>query len=74
MGRCSILQLEIQINKHLPPHLQSSTLIHEIIHMIADLGSVELTEQSVDALALGMYSFIKENPKLVAKLIKGDRL
>lgn len=74
MGRCSLLRLEIQVNKHMPPHAQGSTLVHELIHMIADMHSVELTEHQVDSLALGVFSFIRENPKLVAKLTKGEPL
>lgn len=74
MGRCSLALLEIQISKHMPPHAQGSTLIHEIIHMIADMHSIELSEHQVDSLALGLFSFIRENPKLLTKLTKGERL
>ena len=55
MGRCFLPKLEILINNSMPPDIQGSTLIHELIHMIADMNSVEINEQQVDIKYLGVY-------------------
>ena len=74
MGRCHLPKLEILINNSMPPDIQGSTLIHELIHMIADMNSVKITEQQVDTISLGVYSFIKENPKMIDSIIKSRPL
>ena len=74
MGRCYLPKLEILINKEMSPDIQGSTLIHELMHMIADMHSIEINEQQIDALTLGIYSFIKENPKMIDNIIKGKSL
>ena len=74
MGRCYLPKLEILINKDMPPDIQGSTLIHELLHMIADMNSLKITEQQVDTMSLGIYSFIKENPKIIDSIIKSRPL
>ena len=74
MGRCYLPKLEILINSNMAAEIQGSTLIHELMHMIADMHSVEITEQQIDAMSLGIYSFIKENPKMIDNIVKGKSL
>ena len=69
MGRCNLKESRISISNSMPKDLQGSTLVHEVIHYIADLNSIELTEQSVDGLALGVFSFIHDNPELIKERI-----
>ncbi len=62
MGHSDIGAGTITIDNTMPTDTIQSTLIHELIHIIAGLNSISLTEQSVDGLAIGIYSFIKNNP------------
>ena len=39
-------------------------LLHEIIHGVEDMYSLELTEQQVDSLANGLLLVLKNNPKI----------
>ena len=70
MGRCSIKDLSILINDSMPHDSTSSVLLHEIIHMIAALNSIELKEQEVDGITLGLLSFIRNNSDIIEEYIK----
>lgn len=41
---------------------QESTLLHEIIHVIATIQSVDLKEKDVELIEAGLYQVIKDNP------------
>ena len=69
LGKCSLKNGKILLNKNLPKDVLSSTLLHEVTHMIADLNSIDLDEQVVDNLSLGYLSFIKNNRKLIEEMI-----
>lgn len=53
-------------NKSYHPEFIEQTFIHEVLHLI-DINYLngKLTEDQVDAMATGMYAFLKDN-----KLIK----
>ena len=38
---------------------------------ISELTSLELSEQQVDGVAVGVFSFLKDNPKYVKELFDG---
>lgn len=61
MGRCNVLKSKISINSLLPEDVKRNTFIHELIHWVHDTTGVELSEQDVDGLALGINSFITNN-------------
>ena len=65
LGRCSAGLLKILVSNKAAKDIQDSTVLHEIIHMIFDLNSLEYHESTVDALALGINSLIKNNPELI---------
>jgi Zn-dependent peptidase ImmA (M78 family) len=44
------------------------TICHELTHAIESLTGISLTEEQVQAIALGWYSIIKENPKFIGGL------
>lgn len=69
MGRASVKSGIIRINKNMSDDTVQSTFIHELVHIIADLNSIELNEQTVDGIALGIHSFLKNNyPKNILEM------
>lgn len=65
LGRAYIKDGEILLNIDQSEDSLKSTLIHEITHYISDLLSLELSEQQVDGIAMGMFTVLKDNPKLI---------
>lgn len=68
MGRASLKDQTIRLNDILPNDTRHSTLLHEVIHLISDLTSVELSEVQVDVVAQGMFTLMKDNPQVVADI------
>jgi len=68
MGNSSVLEQKIQLNAAMPHDVRCSTLLHELVHAISDLMSAGLSEAQVDAVAVGMFTIIKDNPELIAEL------
>jgi len=62
VGNSNFAKGIIIVDGSMPVDAIRSTFLHELIHIIAALNSIELTEQSVDGLAIGIHSFIKNNP------------
>lgn len=61
MGVTNVLASKILIRSDLPTDVKRSTTIHEVIHWIANMNSIELDEQDVDGLAMGINSLITNN-------------
>jgi hypothetical protein len=57
-------QMRVSVLAGMPHDIQSSTVLHEVIHVIDKLFQLDLTETDVDCLAISMYSLLKENPAL----------
>ena len=64
-GKAFAAEQKIEINNMIPVDLQQSTFLHELIHIILDLGSIELPEETIDCIAFGFMSFIRNNPDMV---------
>jgi len=64
MGRADVKILKVNVSSDLHSDIQKSTLVHELLHIICDILSVELEENEIDAIALGVYSLIKNNKHL----------
>ncbi len=71
MGRASIKDLVININENMPIDSLQSVLLHEVMHLISDMCDIELTEAQVSATSLGMFSFMRGNPELIALISHG---
>jgi len=69
MGRCCVKTQTIRINKNMPPENRNKVLLHEIIHAIADENGIGLTETQTSVLATGLFAFLRDNPKIVTKII-----
>jgi len=72
MGRCDMKEARILINSSIDKDMQGSTFMHEVMHMIADMNNIEISEQSIDGFALGITSFIRNNPKFINEIIRNQ--
>ena len=70
LGRASLKDQTIRLNEAMLKDVRYSTLLHEIVHLISDLNTIELTEVQVDVVAMGLFTLIKDNPKLIADMSK----
>jgi len=72
MGRCSIRAGEILLNGKMGRDAALSTLLHEAIHAALDITAVKMPdgqmEPLVGILEAFMFSFIRDNGNLVAKI------
>lgn len=73
MGRSYIKTGQIVLNKTMQQDSKRSTMIHEAVHYISDLTSSDLTEQQIDAVAVGMFSLLKDNPEFIKELFYGKK-
>lgn len=55
-GDCNTANAYIRINKDITKQQQEDTLLHEVIHIISDELTLELTEGQVGRLATILYS------------------
>ncbi len=50
----------------------TQTLLHEAVHAIAaQIGKQNMNENTVDALAYGVYQLMRDNPELVRMIKRG---
>lgn len=61
MGRACLIEQVITINNRLAPGSKLTTFLHEIVHMICDIQSVELSETQISALSVGIQSLLVES-------------
>lgn len=61
-GECRPDQLEVVINPNQHNAMLAHTLLHEIIHCIEQKLQLNMTEQQVDLVALGMLDLIRHSP------------
>ena len=66
IGMSNLRRGTIWLRKNMPADFEHSTLLHEVIHQIACLNSLNLPneEVTIDVLALGLFQFIRDNPWL----------
>lgn len=69
MGRWLGKKGEILINDQMPQDIKDSTLLHEIIHALADMSSLEMSEIQVAVLSNGLFETLRSNPDLSLRLI-----
>lgn len=65
LGVANLHNNRITIRDSIPNDKKRSVFCHELLHIIADMHSIELTEQDVDAVSLGINSFITNNLKWI---------
>ena len=68
MGMASVVDMAVVINKNMPKDAIRSTTLHEIVHIVDGLLQLELTEQQVDGVAIGIHSLLKDNKRFMENL------
>jgi len=65
MGRSLARRGRILLADDLSHDVARSTLIHELLHAVETLFSLDLPDHVIDIFALAVYSMLKDNPHLV---------
>ncbi len=63
----------IKISEELSVSQQESTLLHEILHAVADNFGLDLPEQTISILEGGLYQVLKDNYDLDLLNIKNNK-
>lgn len=71
-GQNDLVKSKIEISSDLKDCAKSITLIHEILHFIDNMWQLELCEQSIDSISIGIHSFMKNNPGAVKAIQESD--
>ena len=60
----------IVINKNLPKDIQANTLMHELVHCIADQNDLQINdnETEISVIANNLHAILKDNKKLVKQM------
>lgn len=62
--------MEIELDTEQGKERRKESLLHEVIHAIEKDMEMEFTEKEVARLASGLFSFMRENPKIVAWMME----
>lgn len=69
LGRFDIAKEEISVDKDLAGDVYLSTILHEVVHGIYHILAVEHEEEHASGMAVGMMSFIRNNPDFIAMVL-----
>jgi hypothetical protein len=75
-GETDFSNLTIMFHESLDPSVKSSTLLHEILHVVFDefaLAKDDCEERVVSAFTNGLCQVIRDNPDVLAFIIGGLR-
>jgi hypothetical protein len=70
LGESDLENQALTIKEGLKVEQETSTLLHECIHAIADSLGLGLTEKQVQGLETGLYDLNKANPRFFSHLRK----
>ena len=74
MGATDKCDLTIYVRNNLKPPVERTVLLHEMVHAMCDSFNLGFDdnehEEIVDAIAKGMYNFMKQNPEVIKWLLK----
>lgn len=70
MGRSMLAAGRIILKEDMPEEIKMATLLHEILHFIADLNDLPIVknEQVISGLANGLMTFFKDNHEVVKRI------
>jgi hypothetical protein len=68
MGRQDTNRQEIFVREGQPLESEQDTVLHEVIHSVEETLELEMTENQVTKLAIGLLAVIKDNPGFVTYL------
>jgi hypothetical protein len=76
LGRSSTIKGRISIRKGLPEDILLETVLHEVIHMIADVTAIGIRgdETSVSVLSCALSSFLRDNTQFVERVCRARDL
>lgn len=75
IGRANYVHTNIKISIDSSNVIQQETVIHEILHCIANqmgLSRLQDDEDMIDALSTGLLNVIRDNPKIIDYLQSND--
>lgn len=71
MGTANSLNGKIYINSTMSEDFMVSTILHEVVHIMSGIQSLGLEdERTIDGIALGIMSLIRNNPELVRQIMQ----
>lgn len=70
LGVADMVNSRILLREGMKKDLRDSTLVHEAIHMIADIIGVPLDEEQTRQMTAGFYSLVVDNPGIIADMIE----
>lgn len=69
LGRCNVMDEKITINPTLPTDTANSTVLHEVLHYLSDIGGLNMPEAQVAGLEPLLFAFLRNNPDFVGQLM-----
>lgn len=69
-GECRTLEQRILIEDGQQPDTQKDTILHEVIHAIADEMDLDLSEEQVGGAAKGILAVLMDNPTFARYLLR----
>jgi hypothetical protein len=70
MGRSCVSNGVIRIKADMPEDIKQSTLLHEVIHMIADMNGIKVSESTVGVLENGLFEVLRSNPEFAREICR----
>lgn len=74
LGEINHVENQIQVNAAYSEEEQKITLIHEVLHGIDELFSIELEEEQVEQLGKGLFLVLTDNNLNVVRYETKDKL
>ena len=69
LGRASITDSQILLRENLSETMKMQTLMHEIVHVIADMNDLpRMDDAMVSGISNPLFDFIRQNPELVKRI------
>ena len=62
--------LQVRIGSGMAPDEERETLMHELTHAVENQLGLDLKEEQVRQLSVGMFAVFRDNPKLVSYMFK----
>ena len=63
-GLIQYLPEKIVLNADASEEQKKSTLVHELLHALDEMYSIELEEKQVEKLGTALYILLQDNPKM----------
>ena len=76
MGRADSIDGTVRLRSGLPPGTREATILHEILHLIADMNDLKIKDDDtvISVLATQLLDFLRGNPELVAQICGRESL